>query len=78
MDNSNIKIQYQVGITGNYYFTSISWISLEEVCYSISKSSKSIYYSSKYDIYFIRIKDKKTKELIRSLYTRGRYFIKGN
>ena len=63
-------MDYHVGITGNYYFYSLLKIDLINVCKLINKSPSSIYRNSKYGIYAIRIKNRKTKLLVKSIFTR--------
>jgi hypothetical protein len=60
----SMKINY--GITGNYYITSDSKEELIGICQLIQRAVSSIYYNKKYKIWAIRIKDKSTKNLIRS------------
>lgn len=59
---------YKVGITGNYYFTSINREDLISICILIDKSIKSIYYNTKYSTWVIRIKNKHTKDICKELF----------
>jgi len=57
----------KTGLGGNLYVISTSHLQLCEICASINKSHKSIYWSKKYCCFAIRIKSKTHKARVREL-----------
>jgi len=58
----------KIGVGGNYYVFSSDRDSLEGVCVLIKKSRRSVYFSSKYNCWTIRIKNKQTKQKVKQLF----------
>lgn len=56
----------QYGITGNYYATSLEKSELVVLCSQIGKSESSIKWHKKYNCWVFRVKDKKTKDKLKS------------
>ena len=61
-------MEVRVGITGNYYITSNNRDELVDACKIISKSIKSIYWSTKYKVWAVRSKSKKHKKKIKEIF----------
>lgn len=62
------NVEYKIGLTGNAYVFSKNKDSVVEICLKIGKSIKSVYFNKKYKLYAIRVKDKKTKTMLKSLF----------
>lgn len=61
-------MNYKMGITGNYYYTSVTREPLIAICNAIGKSVNSIYYNKKYKLYVVRIKSKHHKLKAKQLH----------
>ena len=61
-----MKIKH--GITGNYYCYSNNKNDIIRICDLIGKSINSIYWNKKHEVYCIRIKNKKQKEILKNVY----------
>jgi hypothetical protein len=57
----------QHGITGNYYATSLEKSELVVLCSEIGKAESSIKWHKKYNCWVIRVKDKKTKNKLKTI-----------
>lgn len=55
------------GITGNFYVIG-KRVDIVEVCKQISKSERSVYYSSKFKRWAIRVKNKRQKVLLKEIF----------
>lgn len=62
------RVTFTRGLTGNYYFISTDKQKLINICKQINKSINSVYFSSKYQCYCIRLKHKEHKMLADKLF----------
>ncbi len=62
------NVTYKVGITGNHYVYSTDKEPVVEVSLLIKKSINSVYFNKKYNLWAIRIKNKKQKEILQELF----------
>jgi hypothetical protein len=62
------NVTYKVGITGNHYVYSKEKEPVVEVSLLINKSINSVYFNKKYELWVIRIKNKKQKEILQKLF----------
>jgi hypothetical protein len=58
-----MKIQY--GLTGNWYVTSENKEDLVGMCVTLNRKISCIQWSSKYNTWVIRVKDKKQKLILK-------------
>lgn len=63
----NNTISCEVGITGNCYVFSKEKELVINVAKEINKSINSVYWNSKHEVWCIRIKNKKHKELLKNV-----------
>lgn len=59
---------FRYGITGNYYVISERREKLEELCLKIGKAKSSVYWNKKYQVFAVRVKNKKTKILLKNFF----------
>jgi hypothetical protein len=62
------KVTYKVGITGNHYVYSKEKEPVLEIALQIKKSINSVYFNKKYNVWAIRIKNKKQKEILQKIF----------
>lgn len=62
-----ISASHQVGLGGNHYAVSVCRDDIVSVCNAIDKSTKSIYFNRKYNLWVVRVKNKTHKRKLLEL-----------
>lgn len=65
---ATFRPKLKTGIGGNYYVISTEKDNLDAICVMIKKSKTAVKFHKKYNCWVVRVKDKKTKKLLKQLF----------
>lgn len=60
----------KVGLGGNFYVTSTDKNNLDAICVMIKKARSAVYFNEKHNCWVVRVKSKKQKVLLKTLFER--------